>query len=44
MMKKEEIVIFPFWVERGGEREVKPLGTLNLIILKGDKASRLTKL
>ena len=44
-MKKEEIVIFPFWVEReGGGREVKPLDTLNLIILKGGKASRLTKL
>ena len=43
MMKKEEIVIFPLWVERGGG-EVKPLGTLNLIYLKGGKASRLTKL
>ena len=42
MMKKEEIVIFPLWVERGGE--VKPLGTLNLIYLKEGKASRLTKL
>ena len=44
MMKKEEIVIFPFWVEREGGREVNPLGTLNLIYLKEGKASRLTKL
>ena len=39
-MKKEEIVIFPLWVERGGGREVKPLGTLNRIYLKEIKASR----
>ena len=31
MMKKEEITIIPFWVEREGGREVKPPGTLNLI-------------
>ena len=43
MMKKEEIVILPFWVEREGGRVVLQ-GTLNLIYLKEGKASRLTKL